>query len=172
MNDERDDLLAEIGRELSIDPSPAFKARVREGIEQPRASRAGAWRWVGIAAMAASVMVAVMMFREAQVPSGRPLAITDSAVGGHTSIPSVMPMPERRFAVVRPTKSGRGPANGAEAIPEVLVDPSQLEGLKQMVAEAEQRASAAVAPIVIEPITVVPIQVTTLFDPFQQGEHQ
>ena len=99
MTDERDvresdgAWLEEIGRDLNVEPSPAFAVRVRAAVEaEVEAGRAGFWNrwlWAGAALVAAAAAIAVMTWARPPVSSA-PIAPQQAAV-----VPIRPPLPTK-----------------------------------------------------------------------------
>lgn len=102
---EHDELMAELGAALDVEPSPAFAAGVRARIDQRR-QRAW-WMWGGVAAACATV-AAVIAMQPASVPSPAPVTIATASVEA--------PGAERPTALTAPTVERSVPA----AVPNVV----------------------------------------------------
>jgi hypothetical protein len=167
-----DEIDRELASALSIEPSPEFRARVRERIAREPAPRSWylQWRVVGVGVAAVAVAMALVLGRidpagSARQPGGplterRPLPST--ALAG--SPVSVLVPQTFGTAVLRPAPRVREP--------EVLMAPGERRGLRQL--EALVREGRAhfvfadehgrtlspepVRDIVIAPIAIAPIE--------------
>ena len=147
---------------LSVEPSPEFRARVRTRIANEPAPRSWylQWRAAGTALAAFAVAAAVVLGR-----ADRP----DRAA--HLSSTALSPFP---LAIPGPPAVGAaisGPTPRRE--PEVLVAPSEIRGLRQLDALVregrtqfifmdEDVLQRPVKDIIIEPITIAPIEIAAL----------
>jgi hypothetical protein len=147
MNDESiDELLRDLNKALSVEPSPAVAAKVRIRIREQGAPRTGWVGWVTVAGMA----LVAMAYLSAPLDVDEPDRLASPLAAPHgTDIREVsqrLPDP-----LVTPESASRGPAgratNGAAAHavtrsatgePEVLVPPSvrlAYEALRRQIAE-------------------------------------
>jgi len=171
-----DDPLKELEAALAVEPSPAFAARVRARVTEPRSRRV--WlRWQGMAA-AAVMGLAVLGAVAWQVKVGEvrtpPLQtaveLTGPAVAGITA-PAPM---DRATAVAQalPTDAPRIQPAVAPA-PEVLVPSDQAIALNRLLAGLRERRTATAsaaesAAVVIEelpqiiPVRLEPIKIDPL----------
>jgi hypothetical protein len=164
-----DQIDRELASILSVDPSPEFRARVRERIESEPAPKPWyrQWRLVGAGVAAVSVLIAIAV-------EGVNRRQHDSPAW----IGMVIPAPEVPAAVDASTPVPRIPAPPVHRTRrrtefEVLVAPSEARGLRQLAAIVddgrtrfvlfdEQAANVEREPareIVIAPIAIAPIEV-------------
>jgi hypothetical protein len=170
---------ADLDREMAVEPSADFAARVRARISA--ADRDGGWTfpWAALAAAAVLMVVTGILFASWRTtPAGRdsPAIATGhdvalpasrlAAPGVATSRP-----PNARVVRIPPTLAANAPA----AEPEVLVPPEfrlAIGRVMDMVragtlnervfpaAVAVEESAEAVAPMVVEELQVLPINVT------------
>lgn len=134
MTHERDPLLDEIGATLSVEPSPAFVARVRTEV----ASAQMGWPWrahlVAVpVVLALTIAAAVWLGRQAspELPAPVPMRVAgESAPPATASTPAVARALPAREAAGR-TVAARVNPPGA---PEALVPSDQAEGLRLWIA--------------------------------------
>jgi hypothetical protein len=133
-----------LARLLSIAPSPAFGAQVRQRIRDGRAPhRAHSWWWIALAVPAALILVVMAALRPWRIEEAE--APRDARIAVDTALPSDAPVPEVRTvaaptsrAVERPAKPPRvaaiAAAKGAAAPaqPEVLVSRDQLRAIARL----------------------------------------
>ncbi len=132
MNHERDPLLDEIGRALSIDPAPAFVARVRAEVVATRVK--SPWRahcLVAVpAALALTIAGGVWLHRQAGPARPAPVsAVTTAETFAGTTPEAAVLTPPPSLARVRPSRTAsvqRGKVREAD----VLVPPDRAEGLR------------------------------------------
>jgi hypothetical protein len=140
MTRERDPLLDEIGATLSVEPSPAFAARVRAEVASGRMG----WPWrahlVAVPVVLALTMAgAVWLDRQAspQLPASVRVRVAgESAPPATATAPAAeearpLRMAARRMAAARVNPPGA---------PEVLVPSDQAEGLRLWIAYVRERS--------------------------------
>ncbi len=137
MNDERDELLKEIGAALSIEPSPAFAARVRA--ELTTAPAGLPWGRIAGALAAASLAVVLVsrmgLFEPAAPDRASPAAVPAPAVTAAAPLEIAVP-PQAR---PRPA-SAEGAARQAprRAQPRAaVISPDEIDAFWQIVAEVQ-----------------------------------
>jgi len=170
-----DPLDRELASLLSVDPSPEFRARVRARIAGEPLPRPWylQWRAAAAGAAAAAFVAGVAIVGVAPIRTPPP-AVPFVANVRAPSVPAVdAPSQPSRVAALVANRSPRR-ANG----PEALMDVSANRGIRQLDAlvregrtqlvfddEPEPDRDIVVAPIVVEPITV-----TTLSEPAGDAE--
>jgi hypothetical protein len=173
--DQIDQIDQELTSLLSLEPSPEFRARVRARIaSEPLPSPWYLqWRVAAAAAAAALTVVAgVAIMRVAPAPQPRPAALGMENGPAVTARPAD-PAPAQRAPVAVVVARRAAPRATS---PEVLIDASAGRGLRQLdalVREGRTRFVFAdesvvqqpVRDIVVAPIVVEPIAVTTLSEP-------
>jgi len=169
-----DPLDRELASLLSVDPSPEFRARVRARIAGEPLPRPWYLQWRAAAGAAAAAFVAGVAIVGVAPIRTPPPAVPFVANVRAPSVPAVdaPSQPSRVAALVANRRPRR--ANG----PEALMDVSANRGIRQLDAlvregrtqlvfddEPEPDRDIVVAPIVVEPITV-----TTLSEPAGDAE--
>jgi hypothetical protein len=175
----------ELGRALRVDPSPEFVARVRSRIaEEPAPSRwtFGRWQLVAVAAVAASLLIAVVVHRRANPPIARDQAVLSARPIGAGAIAALQehePVRRTEREPLEPMERepfGRMEREGfsrASAAPEVLIDPREAQALRAVIARVRTGALdlspvlmatkpeamdlPPITDIVIEPIAIDPL---------------
>lgn len=175
MTDERDDLLREIGEALSIEPSPAFAAGVRERIAAEPTSiwrRRGLWLGAGAASLMATAAVALLLMpvsprgRIETAPQGPPtvagsMPSTGSLVASSPAAPTTEPLAGE---VQRATRSARrntpqslaatATDSGAPRHLEVLIPSDEAVALRRLLSAMKGgRTQVAPARVAIDPDT-------------------
>lgn len=165
-----DPLDRELASLLSVDPSPAFRARVRARIAGEPLPRPWYLQWRAVAAGAAAVAFVAGVAIVGVAPTRAPTPVVALVENGQAaSVPAldVAPAPRPRAAAVA---ANRAPlrANG----PEALIDASAGRGIRQLDALVREGRTQLVfddepegKDIVVAPIVVEPITVTTLSEP-------
>lgn len=179
---EHDELMAELGAALDVEPSPAFAAGVRARVDRSR--RGAWWAWGSVAAACASIAVVIAM-RPATESSPAPVSMATASVetpnaptapGGAPSVSVTVPtIIAPRHARPAPAAPAVAPARLESAEPKLEVITNQPELLRELwqrhlvgavtrITEVESRAIAdiTVAPIEVEPIVVPKIVVNEL----------
>jgi hypothetical protein len=142
MNDEQ--LQREIEEALSAEPSPQFIARVRRQIaNEPRPSRR--FHWLTLAAGVAVALIGVLLLQPwpsqnivPQESEKTPVPKPDLAIA-EVKAPPVKPTPR---APVVPRVAAHPPqpkSVEATAIPEVLIDPREVEAFRNFVEAVEKQ---------------------------------
>jgi hypothetical protein len=157
----------ELARQLQIEPSPGFEARLRAQIATGSDAGLRVWGWATVATLVA-LGVLVVLFREAPPVAKQPVSsaqtteparFTLGGGGAVVSLPSGLPRLGPRHRRAR-----GGAPNGA---PEVLIRPEAKRILLRVVELAE---SGGLADVPAEPVTgpglsnetVLPIRVEDL----------
>lgn len=151
MTTERD-VLRDLERALDIAPSPGFEARVRARVgREPR--RVARWTWVLTgAAIAATVVLAVMLVPERHLQVQRDVVATDARDNAAAVARGAAPASPPREAPAEPAEASRPPAvaiptataarprsDGAvtpRRSPEVVIPEGQMAAIRRLAAEA------------------------------------
>jgi hypothetical protein len=153
-----EDDLGAVDRELSlliaVDPSPEFVTSIRARIGESRRSPF-AWRWwMGAAAIAAVVVIAMAMGggRNTSAPQVPAIARADIRLAPRTT-------PARPTVIAtspRATRT-RHPAQ-PDSTPEVLIDPAIAAAVRRLTTEQpvlpELPSEPSLVPVVVEPLKV------------------
>lgn len=162
----------ELRAALSVDPSPEFVARVRTRIAAEPAP--GRWRlaWVMTAVATVSVAIATTTVNWPRLEAPVPAAVATTPVS--TPVPS--PVAAQIEAIV-PDPIARAsrrvlPATAPRAEPEVMISEGERRGFETLLAALRdnvlppvpevETAVEPVLPVVIEPFTIEPLQMTRL----------
>jgi hypothetical protein len=168
-----DPLDRELTSLLSIEPSPEFRAKVRARVAGERIARPWHFQWRVAAVGAAAVVVAsLVIMRVTPTRPSRPAAQLVEK-GPAASVPPVLPVPNDRPqmapVVALAVRQPAPPTNRAE----VLIDVSARRGLRQLSAlvrdgrarfvfDDETVPQPPIGDIVVAPIVIEPVTVTTL----------
>lgn len=175
------DLERELTRALSVSPSADFEARVLQRVEARRQPQWPAgYRW--LAAAASIVIVAATFYALNRAPAALPSAAVTTVLGppvpGESArpltVPAETPKTGPRMVAARRPRTTVTPAISRSGEPEVLVPPGQMDAIRRLVrgvnegrivAPAEPGdvlsappASLVIAPLVIDPIPVPPLE--------------
>ena len=157
--DDFDQLLRQ---ELSVKPSPAFAARIRERVAQPQRSPWWRARWIpalGSFATVAAIAWALLVpaLTRVTLPPRPPRAPAVRTASVQQPMASPVVEPQRTVSVSRNEPRRSGLHAGGTGLPEIIVDGRQRAALTTLFRMMDQgRVSgdsfAATIPVSIEPI--------------------
>ena len=169
MTTERD-VLRDLGAALDVSPSPGFEASVRERVRQQSFS-VPRWTWSVGAAVAATVVLAVMLVPERDTPRPSDRVVANPRVSRPAISDAAEPSSPPPVRAVRRTE----PPSRLDSNPSVVVPSGQMAAIERLMAEvaagrvvmaAERSASAAALQInalaAVPPIAFDPIRLTPL----------
>jgi hypothetical protein len=136
MNDERDELLKEIGAALSIEPTPEFAAKVRTEIQTVRAASQMPYVLAATAALAVLVAVgAVVIRQEAPAPTG--VSTVSTSPPPARDMAATVPDSVRPASEALPRRSALRHPLDVRSRPRVIVATDEVEAFWRLLAAVQ-----------------------------------